>query len=359
MPVQRIIHGLKQNIRFSCHDTLIFLGVFTGAFILCLILQHFSENDSHVPPIFILVVLIISRMTDGYFYGFLSAVVGVVAVNYIFTYPYFELDFTLTGYPLTFVTMLFVSLVTCTMTSRIKTQERFIRENEKEKIRANLLRGISHDIRTPLTGIVGASNVLLESKDLDPQKQQELLRDINNDAQWLIHMVENVLSITRMGTDFNSLHKEPEIVEELLSEVICKFRKQWPQIQVHVMIPDEVFFVPVDAILVEQVMQNILHNSAIHGESCTDIWITAEFTHTEAIFTFADNGCGFHLEGVSSGGQFHTSDMLQERHDYHRNMGIGLSLCETIIKAHQGNIEWENGPDGGAIVRFRLPLKED
>lgn len=357
--MRKTIRNFKQNIRFSGRDTWIFLGVFAAAFLLCMILQKFSENDSHVPPIFILVVLIISRMTNGYFYGFLSAVFGVVAVNYIFTYPYFELDFTLTGYPLTFVTMLLVSLVTCTMTSRIKTQERFIRENEKEKIRADLLRGISHDIRTPLTGIAGASNVLLENKDLDTERQMELLRDINNDAQWLIHMVENVLSITRMGAEYNVLHKEPEIAEELLGEVIYKFRKQYPQILVHVKIPEEVFFVPADAILMEQVMQNILHNSAIHGEYCSEIWITVECHNDEAVFTFVDNGCGFHPNGSNTKHRRPASDLLQDRHDHHRNMGIGLSVCETIIKAHHGRMEWDNAPGGGALVRFRLPLKEE
>ena len=197
--MKNLISKIKRYIRFSWRDTLITAGVFSAAFVICFVLQRFSENDFHVPLIFVLVVMIISRLTDGYFYGIIATALGVVSVNYVFTYPYFELDFTLTGYPLTFATMLLVSIVTCTMTTRIKNQERRIEEGEKEKIRADLLRGISHDIRTPVTGIAGSADVLLENEDLSENKRRELLIGIKEDTDWLIHMVENVLIVTRVG----------------------------------------------------------------------------------------------------------------------------------------------------------------
>lgn len=96
-------------------------------------------------------MLLISRFTNGYLFGTLAAFLSVIGINYIFTFPYWEFNFTMTGYPLTFFVALCVSLITCTMTTKIKQQEQFRMESEREKMRANLLRSVSHDIRTPLT----------------------------------------------------------------------------------------------------------------------------------------------------------------------------------------------------------------
>lgn len=350
----------SEYIKLSRKDSLATAGVFFAAFAVCFILQHFSTNDFHVPMIFVLVVLIVSAITDGYFYGILATFVGVFAVNYMFTYPYFQLDFTLTGYPLTFVTMVLVSLLTSTMTSRIKTQERYIKESEKEKIRANLLRGISHDIRTPLTGIVGATNALLENDDISEEKRKELLKDVNDDAQWLIRMVENVLSITRVGSDNYAIHTEEEIVEEIISESVYKFKKQWPNTQVNVHVPNEILFVPMDAMLIEQVIMNILHNSVIHGGKCTRIDIMVRQEEEMAVFTFHDDGMGFPDEKIEPE-ESNIQILLDstEATDRQKNMGIGLSVCRTIISAHKGNLSCFNGENGGAVVEFRLPVKED
>lgn len=106
-----------------------------------------------MPLLFVLAVLFISRFTDGYIYGLVASMVAVVGVNYVFTYPYFEFNFTITGYPLTFLSMLAVSISVGTLTTQIKQQEQIKLEVEKEKMRANLLRAVSHDIRTPLTSL--------------------------------------------------------------------------------------------------------------------------------------------------------------------------------------------------------------
>ena len=350
---------IRKAILFSGRDSLVTAGVFAAAFALCFFLQRFSTNDTHVPIIFVLVVMLVSGWTDGYFYGILATVVGVIAVNYMFTYPYFQLDFTLTGYPLTFLTMLIVSFFTSTITTRIKTQERYIIESEKEKIRANLLRGISHDLRTPLTGIAGATNALLENDDIPAEKQKELLKDINDDAQWLIRMVENVLSITRIGSQEYSISKESEIVEEIVGEAVYKFRKQWPDIKVSVRVPEEVLFVPMDAMLIEQVIMNILHNSAIHGGHCSRIDIIIRHEGDSAVFTFADDGTGFADDSLRPDkGGVRIPGTLADNTDRQKNMGIGLSVCQTIIQAHNGTLSAGNAKGGGAVVEFRLPVKE-
>ena len=149
-----------------------------------------DHTGGFVSMIFVLVVVLVARLTDGYAYGAAASFVGVVCVNYIFTYPYWEFNFTISGYPLTFFTMLSVSLIVSALTSQIKRQEQLRVETDRETMRANLLRAVSHDLRTPLTSIVGSASAILENDALlPPQQKTALLRNVRSEAQWLIRMV--------------------------------------------------------------------------------------------------------------------------------------------------------------------------
>lgn len=196
----------------------------------------------------------------------------MILVNYIFTYPYFAFNFTISGYPATFISMFATSIMTSAMTTRIKQQERMRSEAEKEKMRGNLLRAISHDLRTPLTSIVGTTSALLENDGkISPQQQRELLKESHDDAEWLIRMVENLLSITRMSGQETKIQKVPEAVEEIIGETIRKLQKRYPQAQISVSVPDELLIVPMDAILIEQVLMNLLENAIQHSQSTDKI----------------------------------------------------------------------------------------
>ena len=184
--------------------TALLLGI---AAAICFVLRSIDETGSFTLLIFVLAVAIISRFTEGYFWGVFSSLFGVVCVNF----PFWAFNFTLTGYPLTFLTMLAVSLIISAMNTKIKKQERLRTEAERETMRANLLRAMSHDIRTPLTSIVGNTSAILENGDtLSAEQKRELLRDVNEDAQWLIRMVENLLSITRISGEQTAISKEYE-----------------------------------------------------------------------------------------------------------------------------------------------------
>ena len=192
------------GLRFSGMDVLKALGLYLVAVMCCLLLRSFDmHNDtSYVAMIFLLDVFLTAYWTDGYLLGIIMAVVGMFSVDIIFTYPFWHISFTLTGFPLTFLVMMTISILTATVTSRAKQTEQVRREADREKMYADLLRAVSHDIRTPLTGIVGATNVLLEQDGgLTQEQRQQLLRSTNEDAQWLIRIVENLLSITRISSE--------------------------------------------------------------------------------------------------------------------------------------------------------------
>jgi len=194
----------------NCLITAIVLGI---AALFCLLLQQFVTTDIHVPLLFVLAVLFVSRFTDGYLYGIVASMLGVIGVNYVFTYPYFEINFTIAGYPLTFLVMLAVSVIVGTLTTQIKQQEEIRLEAEKEKMRGNLLRAVSHDIRTPLTSIVGSASGILDNRRvLSEEKILELVKDIRDEAQWLIRIVENLLSVTRINGENAGINTDDEIV---------------------------------------------------------------------------------------------------------------------------------------------------
>ena len=346
---------------FSWRDLAIFCALFGSAVLLCILLHMANSSEGFAYSIFVLTVLLISRFTTGYLFGTLAAVLSVVGTNYIFTYPYWAVNFTLSGYPLTFLTMLVVSLVTCTMTTKIKRQEDLRIEAAREKMRANLLRSVSHDIRTPLTSIIGSTSAMIENPDLPEQDRLLLLTDVRDDAQWLIRVVENLLSITRMGDTTTRLVKNPEPADEILGAVTAKFRKRYHEQQIlRVSVPEDLLFVPMDAVLISQVLSNLLENAVVHGGGhTTEIRLSVRREGPEAVFAVEDNGDGIeqkvlpHLfDGTLAAAAGDTENGGK------RNMGLGLSVCQAIIHAHSGSIEAHNLMEGAEFV-FRLPLEQE
>ena len=192
------------------------------------LLHRVSNSDFHVPMLFVLAVLFISLLTDGYVYGIIASMAAVIGVNYIFTYPYFALNFTITGYPMTFLTMLAVSICVSALTTRIKKQEQIRLEVEKEKTRANLLRAISHDIRTPLTSIVGSASGILENqKVLTQEREMELVQDIKDEAVNDLNLrIAKILKKTPMEEDDrqNLVHAVDTAAGKVVNKLIFGLR---------------------------------------------------------------------------------------------------------------------------------------
>ena len=349
---------LSNVFPLSLRDVSISVGLLACGFAVCFILQPMSETDFHVPLIFVLVVLLISLLTDGYFFGLVGSVLSVFAVNYVFTFPYFHFNFYLAGYPITFFCMFVVSVITCTLTSRARKSEQMRLEAEKEKMRANLLRAISHDLRTPLTSIVGALGALEDETLLSAADRKNLLADARSEAEWLINMMENLLSITRIGgNDAPKIHTETQALEEIMGEALARFRKQYPDMKVKTSIPDELIVSNVDAMLIEQVIMNLFVNVVLHAKGADEINFTLRRDGDMARISVEDNGSGMSKKTLAHIFDGKTLAPAEERKgDSRRTMGIGLSVCRTIIKAHGGMMMAENRDEGGAAVSFTLPI---
>jgi two-component system sensor histidine kinase KdpD len=236
-------------------------------------------------------------------------------------------------------------------------QRRIVIEAAQEKMRSNLLRAISHDLRTPLTGISGASSVILENRGtLDEETERRLLVDIREDALWLIRMVENLLSVTRIHDGTAHVVKSPEAVEEIVAEAIGRIRVRFPQAAIQVKVPDEFLLVPMDGTLIEQVLINLVENAIKHSRTDSPVEVEVSKGEDAVEFQVKDHG-----EGVPAEQLPHLFDSLAEGQmpsaDSARGMGIGLSICMSIVRAHDGKMEAWNNPDGGAVFRFTLPLE--
>lgn len=347
-------------LSYSGKDFIVSVSLYLISVVFCLVLRNFDPNNdtSYVSMIFLLDVFLTAMLTDGFFFSLTIAVFAVLSVDYIFTPPFWEVSFTLAGFPLTFLVMMTICVATGIVTSRAKKVSEMEREAEREKIHSNLLRAVSHDIRTPLTGIVGATNVLLEQDDtLTPQQRRELLKNANEEAQWLIHIVENLLSITRIGAGEDAqVTKTPEAAEEVIEGAVGKFRRRYPQIDVEVRLPEEFFLVPMDPLLIQQVITNLLENAAVHGVTTTRVAVSLEKRGKWARFTVCDNG-----RGIPEGRLHNLFDGTQsaQKGDSTRSMGIGLSVCKTVVAAHRGKIKGENIKGSGARFTVDLPLEED
>ncbi|HIT89003.1 MAG TPA: DUF4118 domain-containing protein [Candidatus Merdenecus merdavium] len=239
----------------------------------------------------------------------------------------------------------------------IDHQQSMILETEKEKMRGNLLRAVSHDLRTPLTGIIGASATLLEHESyLDLNRRKELIRHINEDSTWLLHMVENLLSVTRIHEDSSKVNKVLEPVEEVVAEAVMRLKKRYQTAKVEVKVPDELLMVPMDVTLIEQVLINLMENSIKYSKSQEPIHLTVESLGRSAIFSVADQGRGLEQSQLDNIFDGYSRDS-NSNSDTTKGMGIGLSICKTIILAHGGTIEGKNRLGGGAIFTFTLPLE--
>lgn len=330
------------------------------AFVVSLGIVVFFDLHTPIPALFSLAVFLISRYTDIYIYGVTASLIGMLAVNFAFTFPYFKFNFVIVENLVSAIVMLVISMMTSVLTTELKRQEKMRIETEKEKMRANLLRAISHDLRTPLTTIYGSSSVMVENaEELSKEQMKELADDIREDSQWLIGMVENLLSVTKIDSGDVKLIKTSVVLEELIDSVLVRFKKRYPKQEIQMEIPDDFIVIPMDAVLMTQVIVNMLENAVQHAKGMKTLILRVTIVKDEAVFEIIDDGCGIPKERMDRifTGYFETGDLPADNQK--RNMGIGLSVCASVIKAHDGEITVENLKEGGCCFRFVLKMEEE
>ncbi|MGN0645134.1 sensor histidine kinase [Gemmiger sp.] len=242
---------------------------------------------------------------------------------------------------------------------RIEVTEARIRDREnmeRERERANMLRAISHDLRTPLSGIMGSSEMLMDMTDKD-DRRQPLLRGIYQDADWLREMVENILSLTRLQDGRLSVHKEPQAIEEIIGSAVTRLERSWPDREIQVETPEEFRLVPMDAGLIQQVLTNLLENALKHTTPGEEVRLCARYTGTDLEVTVQDEGEGIAPQDLPHLFQlFYTATCRST--DARRGIGLGLTICQTVVRAHGGTITARNRTDRqGAEFTFTLPLQ--
>lgn len=229
---------------------------------------------------------------------------------------------------------------------------------KNEQLRANLLRSISHDLRTPLTSISGNAGVLRNSSDkLDEGKKQQLYTDIYDDSMWLINLVENLLAVTKIEEGTMNLHLQAELLEEVIDEAMRHLNRLSVEHRILIKQEEEFILARMDARLIVQVLINLVDNAIKYTPCGSTILITAKKEKGMAVVEVADNG-----DGISDESKKKIFEMFYTANngtgDSRRSLGLGLALCKSIVNVHGGTISVRDNHPHGTIFRFTLKAEE-
>ncbi len=239
----------------------------------------------------------------------------------------------------------------------LEEQQQSKMEMERERLRNTLLRAISHDLRTPLTAISGAAGTILANyDDLDDGIKKNLLEGIGEDVQWLIRLVENLLSMTRIESGKPDIRKTSEAVEEVVAEAVAQVKKRSGDHRISVRMPADLIMIPMDGNLIEQVLINLMENAVKYTPAGSEIQVRVERAGKYVQFEVMDNG-----KGISEKDMPHLFNLFYTGEnaftDARKGSGLGLAICRSIVRAHGGEIVADNHHDGGAVFRFTIPIE--
>lgn len=229
---------------------------------------------------------------------------------------------------------------------------------KNEQLRANLLRSISHDLRTPLTSISGNASNLLSNGDLfDAKTKEQMYTDIYDDAMWLINLVENLLSVSRLEEGRMNLHVSTELMDEVVAEALRHINRKSAEYHLKVQNSEEYLLAQIDAKLIVQVIINLVDNAIKYTPPGSEIDIGWKQKGSYIYISVADNG-----PGISDKDKPHIFDMFYSASnqiaDSRRSMGLGLALCKSIVNAHGGEIMVIDHLPHGSIFTFSVPAGE-
>lgn len=341
----------------------LFIIIMVIATAISTLLDFYGVHESNLIMIYILAVIIIAIFSNHYAYNIVSPFVVVILFNFFFTEPRLTLSTYDPQYPLTFLIMITISMIASTLTLRLKTQteisERILKEKQaveikahSENLRSNILKSISHDLRTPLTSINGCLETLIETKNLDKATRIQLLKDAQDDTNWMIRLIENILNISKIQDNRLFLKRQEETLDDIVSEAMKRINKMKEHRTIKVTLPKDVVTVDVDIHLITQVFINLLENAINHTEIDGTINVRIDNTSEYVLFAIEDDG-----PGIKALDQPHIFELFYTaKNDGARGIGLGLSICKAIVEAHKGKIDVEKSTLGGARFKFMLPI---
>lgn len=337
-------------------------GILIAATLVGLLFSGLKIPEANIIAVYILGVLIISIITSSWMYSFLASVISVLAFNFLFTIPRFTLRAYDPSYPVTFGIMFLVALITGSLASRMKEYAResaqAAMQIEKEQLRADLLRSISHDLRTPLTSISGnASNLLSNENEFSQETRMQIYGDIYDDSMWLIKLVENLLSVTRIEDGRMDLRMSAELMDEVTAEAMRHTDRNRAGRKIEVSSDEEFILGKMDARLIVQVVINLVDNAVKYTPEGAQIRIHTGKKDGMVVVSVSDTGPGIPDEQKSKVfDMFYTG--TNRAADGRRSLGLGLGLCRSIIRAHGGEIWVSDNKPQGAVFTFTLPAEE-
>ena len=319
-------------------------------------------TEANIITVYILGILILSVITTNRFCSLVASVASVLIFNFFFTVPRFTFRIVDPGYYVTFFIMFFASFLTGTLAIENikieKEKEAAAVLAKNEQLRANLLRAISHDLRTPLTSISGNASTLMSNYQmLDDESRTQIFADIYDDSMWLINLVENLLAVTRIEEGKVNFNRTTELMDEVIAEALKHVDRKSKDHIIRVHSEREFILAQIDAKLIVQVLINIVDNAIKYTPRGSLIEIDTRSKGSLVEVSVSDNG-----PGIPDEHKKHVFDMFysgaNQVADSRRSLGLGLSLCKSIITAHGGTIEVKDHQPKGTTFTFTLPAGE-
>lgn len=236
-------------------------------------------------------------------------------------------------------------------------QEEIKVEVEREHMKSSMLRSISHDFRTPLTGIIGDCSLILAGDEMEQETKNQLVHDIMEQSMWLMKMMENILSMTKIESGQLLIRQSPEVVDDVAGEAAGHVIGLRESRNYQVSLPKEVIVADMDSKLIVQVLVNLLDNAMKHTKEGMNIRLTVWFQKERAYFSVEDDG-----ESIPAGMEEKIFDefvsLSGDSKDRKRGIGLGLAICREVVHAHGGDIWAENKKEGGARFVFWIPARQ-
>ncbi|MDB4993528.1 MAG: hypothetical protein JWM74_960 [Myxococcaceae bacterium] len=322
------------------------------------------SERADVVMVYLLGIVLVS-LRFGYGPSLLATVLSVLAFNFLFVPPYYTLLVADLHHITTFAVMFLVAVVISGLTQRVRTQAeqraKLAAETEDarvlveaERLRSALLSSVSHDLRTPLAVITGSASTLVQDGErLDEPTRRDLAQTIFEEADRLNRLIRNLLDMTRLESGTVKIKKEWQPLEEVVGAALDRSESKLEAHRVDVRLPPDLPLVPLDGVLLEQLLINLLENAAKYTSPSEPIEILATAGEHEVVVEVADRG-----PGIPAGDEKRIFEKFQRaaREGETGGFGLGLAICRAIIAAHGGRLWVENRKGGGASFKFSIPI---